>query len=287
MNLIYHTTIILLHRPFISQVRHDPSDDLPKHGKGHHQDTDNVTSFCQHTFKASRASHFAGPANESRRHTSNASSRLTSDSPYDSHGICTASSRFISLALNLISRKSPRDVMPFSTFYQLTAGSFHLNNIITTSEGWVERLYLAKSLKTLEVYKKKWAPAKGAYEILEELVETHRINLNQVSENTKIIYQKTLDLTHSVDKQAREINYARVRSRVMTTASSSSSSKSCNHHYHHNSRGNQASSLSKIPEVSMTPISRCNSSSLQTLQHSHGVESSSLLEEKYCYYDYK
>ncbi|KAJ1918360.1 hypothetical protein H4219_002641 [Mycoemilia scoparia] len=222
ISLIYHVTTILLHRPFIPRSNVDSSG-LSVPSSLHHDNdpatcatkgiSENISESEDHSMIESpigiRGMESPSSINSLPGSTSS-STQTHSASPYDSHGICTVSAQFISMALSLVTTETTKDIMPFTTFYQLTAGSFHLNNVITGSQGWVARFYLNKTVKMIEKYREKWGQARGALALLDELIETHRIDLAEVSQDTETIYGITLDMAERVDKQAREYNASKI-----------------------------------------------------------------------------
>ncbi|KAJ2382595.1 hypothetical protein GGI05_005602, partial [Coemansia sp. RSA 2603] len=161
IHLVYHTALILLHRPFISKL-------------GEHNNPASPVAADESMASSSDLGSPGGSA------SSGGSSRPNTTSPLPSHSICTLSAQMISLIGQAIIQHSRVYIMPFLTFMMFTAGTMHLNNVIVAAESWLARRFLKRTLDVMSRLGAHWQVSYKCYTMLSTLVRANRIGLDQV-----------------------------------------------------------------------------------------------------------
>ncbi|KAJ2783541.1 hypothetical protein GGI15_002546 [Coemansia interrupta] len=161
IHLVYHTALILLHRPFISKLG----------------EQNNPASPVAVDESMASGSDLGSPGGSA---SSGGSSRANTTSPLPSHSICTLSAQMISLIGQAIIQHSRVYIMPFLTFMMFTAGTMHLNNVIVAAESWLARRFLKRTLDVMSRLGAHWQVSYKCYTMLSTLVRANRIGLDQV-----------------------------------------------------------------------------------------------------------
>ncbi|KAJ2592303.1 hypothetical protein H4R99_006451, partial [Coemansia sp. RSA 1722] len=164
IHIVYHTALILLHRPFISKLGEQNSQASPSVSDDHHM----------------HGSDLGSPGGSV---SSGGSARPNTTSPLPSHSICTLSAQMISLIGQAIIQHSRVYIMPFLTFMMFTAGTMHLNNVIVAAESWLARRFLKRTLDVMSRLGAHWQVSYKCYTMLSALVRANRIDLDQVADD--------------------------------------------------------------------------------------------------------
>ncbi|KAJ2881315.1 hypothetical protein FB639_002643, partial [Coemansia asiatica] len=167
IHIVYHTALILLHRPFISRLGEQASQASPSVSDDHH---------------IHGSSDFGSPGGSA---SSGGSARLNiASSPLPSHSICTLSAQMISLIGQAIVQHSRVYIMPFLTFMMFTAGTMHLNNVIVAAESWLARRFLKRTLDVMSRLGAHWQVSYKCYTMLSALVRANSIDLDSVNDDS-------------------------------------------------------------------------------------------------------
>ncbi|KAI9505656.1 fungal-specific transcription factor domain-containing protein [Coemansia spiralis] len=176
IHLVYHTAMILLHRPFISRLG-DPHQPAQQHCSPSSANSDKQEYASASTPTSENLSGTEGTTDKS--HTA----RPSVLSPLPSHSICTVSAQMISLIGQAIIQDSRIFIMPFLTFMMFTAGTMHLNNVIVAADSWIARRFLKRTLNVMSRLGAHWQVSYKCYTMLNTLVRANRIGLDQVIED--------------------------------------------------------------------------------------------------------
>ncbi|KAJ1813271.1 hypothetical protein LPJ56_005219, partial [Coemansia sp. RSA 2599] len=166
IHIVYHTALILLHRPFISRLGEQASQASPSVSDDYH----------------AQGSDLGSPGGSV---SSGGSARPNATSPLPSHSICTLSAQMISLIGQAIIQHSRVYIMPFLTFMMFTAGTMHLNNVIVAAESWLARRFLKRTLDVMSRLGAHWQVSYKCYTMLSALVRANRIDLDQVADDSE------------------------------------------------------------------------------------------------------
>ncbi|KAJ1983285.1 hypothetical protein H4R34_001369 [Dimargaris verticillata] len=158
VHAMYHTTLILLHRPFLAQQWHIPTPSLLAKGYVSSQ----VDPICT---LASRG----------------ACEDLTS-SEFSSLQICTASSAALSCILQVVGQPLASGGSIFTIYKVMTAAIVHLHNAHSDNPRYAlsARSYLKMSLGILDRLKVRWNSASKILTVLTELALERNIKLTDV-----------------------------------------------------------------------------------------------------------
>ncbi|KAJ2724225.1 hypothetical protein GGI07_002095 [Coemansia sp. Benny D115] len=222
IHLVYHTALILLHRPFISKLGEQNNG-----GSGGGGGNNPASPMAADEHHHGAGSDLGSPGGSV---SSGGSARTgTTTSPLPSHSICTLSAQMISLIGQAIIQDSRIFIMPFLTFMMFTAGTMHLNNVIVAADSWLARRFLKRTLEVMSRIGAHWQVSYKCYTMLNTLVRANRIGLEQVIDDPEAGIRVIKERSSEVAKIAhwvyenRSLYRNQVASSKMGTAQTSSS----------------------------------------------------------------
>ncbi|KAJ1895732.1 hypothetical protein LPJ66_004412 [Kickxella alabastrina] len=187
IHLVYHTAMILLHRPFISKL-----------GENNNPGSPMATDDSQ-----ASGSDVGSPGGSAG--TGNSASRSTAPPPLPSHSICTLSAQMITLIGQGITQDSQIFIMPFLTFMMFTAGTMHLNNVIVAADSWLARRFLKRTLEVMSRSGAHWQVSYKCYTMLNTLVRANRIGLDQVIDDPEAGIRVIKERAHEISRVAHSV----------------------------------------------------------------------------------
>ncbi|KAJ1978329.1 hypothetical protein H4R35_001948 [Dimargaris xerosporica] len=180
IHAMYHTTLILLHRPFLAQQWHVPTTTLLTKGFASSQ----VNPICT---LASR-----DPCED-----------LTS-SEFSSLQICTASAAALSCILQVVGQPLASGGSIFTIYKVMTAAIVHLHNAHSDNPRYAlsARSYLKMSLGILDRLKIRWNSASKLLTVLTELALERNIDLTDVPYPSELPLRDNLAYALTVEPSA-------------------------------------------------------------------------------------